>query len=80
MGISMLLIELAPEGHTPEHCHDYEEAFFVKTGIGEVKTGEGRVPIRTGDVIYIPSEEKHQLFNTGEEPLELICALPIKPA
>ena len=78
-GFSMLLIELAPEGHTPEHQHDYEEGLFVRTGSGEVKTGDGRVPIRAGDVFYIAPEEKHQFLNTGTEPLELICALPIKP-
>jgi quercetin dioxygenase-like cupin family protein len=77
-GFSMLLIELAPEGHTPEHSHDYEEELFVRTGSGEVKTEDGRVSIRTGDVLYIPSGEKHQFLNTGPQPLELICALPIK--
>jgi len=53
----------------PFHCHRVnEEMFFVLDGEGEVRIGEGRHPIRKGDVIACPpggAEAAHQIVNTS---------------
>ncbi len=73
---SMMVIDLSPEGNTPEHSHAWEEEIFVKSGHGAVKTGDVQTPIRPGDALYIGANESHQFLNTGKEHLELICLIP----
>jgi uncharacterized cupin superfamily protein len=61
----------------PFHCHRVnEEMFFVLQGSGEVRIGEERHPIRTGDVIACPPggpESAHQIVNTGSEELRYLA-------
>jgi oxalate decarboxylase/phosphoglucose isomerase-like protein (cupin superfamily) len=33
----------------------------------------GEIPIKPGDIVLIPSNEKHMTRNTGAEPLVLLC-------
>ena len=73
---SMMLLELAPGGNTPQHCHGWEEEIFVKSGKGEIETAGGRNSLGPGDFLYIGPDEKHQFLNTGDESLEMICLVP----
>jgi uncharacterized cupin superfamily protein len=61
----------------PFHNHPAkEEMFFVLQGNGEVRIGEARYPIRTGDVIACPAggtETAHQIINTGSEELRYLA-------
>jgi len=61
----------------PFHCHRVnEEMFFVIQGTGEVRIGEERHPIRTGDVVACPPggpESAHQIHNTGSEELRYLA-------
>ena len=34
---TMMVLELAPGGKTPDHSHPWEEEIFVKSGKGEIK-------------------------------------------
>ena len=33
----------------------------------------GEIPIKPGDIVLIPPNEKHMTRNTGTEPLVLLC-------
>jgi len=68
--------EVAPGGHTPYHCHDYEHEVFVLAGTGVVRGESGSRPFQPHDVIFIPAGEMHQFCNTGNEPCEFICLIP----
>jgi uncharacterized cupin superfamily protein len=61
----------------PFHNHPAkEEMFFVLQGRGEVRIGEARYPIRTGDIIACPAggrETAHQIINTGTEELRYLA-------
>ena len=61
----------------PFHNHPAkEEMFFVLQGSGEVRIGEARYPIRTGDFIACPEggrETAHQIINTGTEELRYLA-------
>jgi uncharacterized cupin superfamily protein len=61
----------------PFHNHPAkEEMFFVLQGGGEVRIGETRYPIRTGDIIACPAggrETAHQITNTGIEELRYLA-------
>ncbi len=72
-------ITAVPSGKraAPFHSHPAkEEMFFVLQGSGEVRIGEARYPVRTGDVIACPAggkETAHQIINTGIEELRYLA-------
>jgi uncharacterized cupin superfamily protein len=57
----------------PYHYHlKNEEVFYILSGTGLLKTPEGEKPVRAGDFLYFPNNEKgaHKLTNTSDtEPL-----------
>jgi len=62
-------------GATVAHFHRLtEELYLVTAGAGRlVIDGEERA-VQVGDCALIPPGATHKLFNTGEEPLRIVCA------
>lgn len=75
----MRVFELAPDGHTPLHSHEWEHEVFVHSGNGVVLRDGNWVQVTTGDVIFIPGNEEHQFKNTGTRPLVFVCLIPSGP-
>ncbi|MGD1087698.1 MAG: cupin domain-containing protein [Verrucomicrobiota bacterium] len=59
---------------TQEHYHPQaEEIYYITCGTAKVRVeGETR-DVKTGDAIAIPPGQKHKLWNTGNEPVRLLC-------
>ena len=72
----MRVFELSPGGHTPRHVHDWEHELFIHAGEGGVFKEGTWVPLSRGNVVFIPSNEEHQIRNTGSEPLIFVCLIP----
>ncbi len=68
--------ELAPNGHTPHHAHDYEHEIVFLKGAGVVKTPQGDRSFKAGEIAFVPAMEKHQFINTSPGPCEFICLIP----
>jgi quercetin dioxygenase-like cupin family protein len=68
--------EVAPGGCTPHHQHDFEHEVLVIEGQGVVKSDEGDRPIHSGDVVYIPPNERHQFVAGADTQLRFICLIP----
>ena len=65
---------LPPGGATTEHYHARsEEIYHITSGTGRIRVGREERDVRTGDAIAIPPGVRHQLWNTGEEALKLLC-------
>ena len=61
-------------GATTEHYHLLtEEIYFITAGSGHLRVGKESRDVRVGDAIAIPPGVRHQLWNTGQEPLKLLC-------
>lgn len=74
----MRVFALAAGGHTPKHSHDWEHEMFVHAGTGEI-FGNGKWnPVEPGKVLFIPANEVHQIRNSGNEPLTIVCLIPSK--
>lgn len=59
----------------PYHLHHaQEEMFIVLDGEGHLRVAGELVPIRTGDVIFVPPgpEYPHQIVNTSAAPLKYL--------
>ena len=60
------------------HLHNgYEECIYVLRGTGVNRSESGDIPIKPGDIVLIPPNEKHMTLNTGPEPLVLLCFFPV---
>jgi len=61
-------------GETIPHYHvQAEELYFFQRGTGTLRlAGETRA-VRPGDCAVIPPGVEHQLVNTGDEDLVLLC-------
>ena len=56
------------------HLHNgFEECIYVLRGTGMTVAESGEIPIKPGDIVLIPPNEKHMTRNTGSEPLVLLC-------
>ena len=49
---------------------------LILTGRGVAKSAQGDRPLKVGDVIFVPANEKHQFVNSGNDPLSFICLIP----
>jgi len=59
---------------TQEHYHvRTEEIYYLTHGTGRIRIGDETREVRAGDAIAIPPGSKHKLWNTGSEPLRLLC-------
>ena len=84
---ALRVFEVAAGGHTPLHHHPYEHEIYVLEGRGTVWRDGKEVPLKSGDVLYIPADEQHQFKNACPEqgrgaesatPLKFICLIPAK--
>jgi len=58
----MRVIEVEPGGQGPPlHDHPYEHEMYILEGQGTVVGEDGEKSFKSGDVIFIPPNEKHQL-------------------
>ena len=60
----------------PYHLHHaQEEMFVILDGSGTLRVAGERLPLKTGDVIFIPAgpDYPHQIINTSDAPLQATC-------
>ncbi len=50
-----------------------EELYHVTQGEGEMTLGEKRFPVNVGDTVCILPGTAHQIRNTGENDLKVLC-------
>jgi quercetin dioxygenase-like cupin family protein len=75
----MRFFELAPEGYTPLHRHDWEHEIFIHRGQGAAWRNGEWVPVEAGMAVFVPGGEEHQIRNTGSESLLFVCLIPSGP-
>ena len=75
---AMRLFEVESGGYTPFHIHDWEHEVFILEGSGVVVGGDEERLFRSGDVVLIPPNEKHQFMNNGKGLVKILCLIPNK--
>jgi quercetin dioxygenase-like cupin family protein len=73
---AMRLFEVEPGGCSPLHTHPWEHEVFILKGEGVVFDGENSAPFKANDIVFIPSEERHQFKNTSKKQLKFLCLIP----
>jgi quercetin dioxygenase-like cupin family protein len=71
---------MEPGGTIPLHGHPWEHEIYVLRGRAEVFTDTEHTDAGPGDAFYIPPDEQHGYRNTGTEPFEFLCVVPVSSA
>ena len=70
--LQLVLITIQPSEDIGEEVHDDRDQFFrVEKGNGEVLIDGNRSKVKSDDAIIVPAGARHNIVNTGEEPLRL---------
>ena len=76
----MRMMEIEPGGHISYHSHLEEHQFFFLEGEPAYIDGEGNeTKVNVGETIYVPADEPHQVKNSGDTMMRMICMIPILP-
>ena len=73
----MRVFEVAAGASIPLHTHVWEHEIFVLSGKGALLREDGETPVVKENVIFVPPNLPHGFANKGDEPLRLICLIPI---
>ena len=72
--VTTSLVEMRPGGMQHIHRHATEQCYFILSGRGKMTVGKETKTIKTGDVIFIPSNAPHGLLNSGTRILKYYSA------
>ena len=70
---STIVYEIAPGGHLGWHTDATEETQYIIAGTGELRMEDGKFPVGPGSVFVLPTNVRHDLANTGKEPLRAVA-------
>ncbi len=70
--LSIQISILPPEQEQPYHAHEPEQCYYILKGKGAILIEEEIKEVVEGDAIYIPSNQKHGIKNTGDTVLEYL--------
>jgi mannose-6-phosphate isomerase-like protein (cupin superfamily) len=70
-------VEILPGTPATPHSLTREEVFVVLEGRASVRIDGTAEAAAAGDAIVVPAGVDFELSNAGEEPLRLVCCLPV---
>lgn len=70
--LQLVFMSIEPGGEIGEEVHGGHDQFFrIEKGKGEVLIDGNRSKIKSDDAIIVPAGARHNIMNTGDEPLRL---------
>ena len=77
--IVMRYFSLAADGASPYHDHGFPHLVQIIQGSGVVIDAQGEEhALAKGDFVFVKSDEIHGFKNSGEEPFDFICTIPVR--
>ncbi|MFW9949772.1 MAG: cupin domain-containing protein [Candidatus Thorarchaeota archaeon] len=74
---AMRRFEIKAKGKVPLHNHYQDHEIFILSGEGRFYNDSGQEElVKSGDVVYIPPNEKHGIDNIGNSILVFLCLIP----
>ena len=72
---------LVPGSQVPYHYHNNRESIIIAISGEAIEVVEGKeIPIKAGDVLYIPSGEKHMTINRSNKDFRYLEYFTYPPA
>lgn len=75
--ISMGTFRMPPGAINDLHHHEPPEIYYVTRGEAEVFLDGDWRPLRTGDVVFVPSDATHGTRNLGDRECVIVWAFPV---
>lgn len=70
--LQLVLMAIEPGSEIGEEVHaDRDQFFRVEKGCGEIVIDGHRSEVKGDDAIIVPAGARHNILNTGDEPLRL---------
>lgn len=70
--LQLVLMSLNPAEEIGMEVHEENDQFFrFESGLGTVIVGEVEYYVGDGDTVIVPAGTKHNVMNTGSEPLKM---------
>jgi len=74
-GQSFGYVNILPGKTNPEHWHTAaEEIVYMLQGECDVRVGDRTMKLATGQTLVIPQGVKHEVSNSGWEPVVYVCS------
>ena len=67
----LVVMALTPKEDIGEEVHTLDQFFRIEEGTGEAVLDGVRTPISAGFVVLVPAGTKHNIINTGSDPLKV---------
>ena len=67
-----------PGGHTSLDQHAHEHGVYILHGQARLHLENSEYELNPGEVVYIPGNEVHQFFASGQEPFGFLCIVPAR--
>jgi len=67
-----------PGGYTSLDQHAHEHGVYILHGRARLRLENNEYELNAGDVVYIPGNEVHQFFASGQEPFGFLCVVPAR--
>ncbi len=74
---ALRIFEVAPNGYSPKHTHDWEHEIFIAEGEGKAISKDGEFRIGKGDCLFVKPSELHQI-RAGDKGITFVCIVPNK--
>jgi len=78
LGAELRYFEIAPGGHSTLERHDHIHSVMIIRGGGHCLVGDAIHPLRTNDLVYVPTMTWHQFRATGDQPLGFLCLVNVE--
>lgn len=70
--LQLVLMTLKPGEEIGSEVHeDHDQFFRIESGSGAVEIDGVRTPVKDDDAVIVPAGARHNVINTGDEPLML---------
>ncbi len=73
-GISIQVSEIPINSEQPLHNHMPEQCYYIISGKGLMTIENEQEHVTAGDAVFVPSDKKHGIKNTGSEVLQYLTA------
>lgn len=67
----LVLMSLLPHEDIGSEVHTLDQFFRVEQGDGEAELNGARTPLHAGSAVLVPAGVRHNIINTGAEPMKL---------
>ncbi len=72
----MRLLEIGPDGNTPDHAHVWEHEVYILEGEGLLVSDDESQPLKSGDAVFVPGGRNHHFESAGGAVMKMLCLIP----